>query len=185
MVGRRVLVRGLISAAIAIAIASSPSWGNQTTLRPEAAARQVYAQIPDLPRANTYTRSDTGMLDPENTLISRFIRYHQDVKKRFTDIRLDWQLTLADYLGAHEAIVVERYPGSNTLTANPMTTDIELIQALNRRQREQLVTVLVRIYNPDLSTSPAPTPSPSPIPNPRPSPRTPPLSQPGDANLLK
>lgn len=185
MTARRVVIGGLVGIAFAVAVGSLHSPAASQTPRPEAAAKTVYERIPDLPLANTYTRSDTGALDPDNTLIARFIRYHQDVKKRFTEIRLDWRLTLADYLGANDPIVTDRYPGANTLTANPMTRDIELIRSLNRRQRDALVTILVSIYNPEPTTPPTPaiTPSPSPIPeSPR---RGPALSRPGDANLLK
>jgi hypothetical protein len=180
---RRRLSRGGIGMAIALSLTLFSLNGLTQTLRPEAAARGVYERAVDLPLQNQYIRLDTGELDPENTLVSRFIRYHQDAKKRFTVLRLDWQLTLADYLGVNEAIVEERYPGNNTLTVNPMTADIQAIRSLNRRQREQLVTILVHIYNPEsVLTLP---PSPSPVPSPVSSPRTPALSKPGDADLLK
>ncbi|MEG3436031.1 hypothetical protein V0288_02770 [Pannus brasiliensis CCIBt3594] len=184
---RRVFTRGSIGLLVAISISALGSRVDSQTLRPEAAAKKVYEQVPNIPRENTYTRKETGAIDPENTLISRLIRYHQDVKKRFTTTRLDWQLTLADYLGANEVIVEERYPGQNTLTVNPMKSDVKAIQSLNRRQREAIVTALVILYNPVENTPPTPTPqpSPSPSPSPLPSPRTPSLSKPGDANLLK
>jgi hypothetical protein len=153
------------------------------TQRPETSAQQIYQKIPDLPQENNYTRRDTGAIDPNNTLISRLIRYHQDTKKRLSNIRFDWQLTLGDYLGVNEKIIEERYPGSSTLTVNPMGTDIKAINSLNRRQREQLVTVLVSIYNPRIAAVENPDPSPSPSPSP--SPRNPSLSKPGDADLLK
>lgn len=184
---RRVFTRGSIGLLVAVSIAALDSRVDSQSLRPEAAAKMVYERVPDLPRENTYTRKETGAIDPENTLISRLIRYHQDVKKRFTTTRLDWQLTLADYLGANEVIAEERYPGHNTLTVNPMKSDVRSIQALNRRQRDSIVTALVIIYNPVETTAPTatPRPSPSPSPSPLPSPRTPSLSKPGDADLLK
>jgi hypothetical protein len=160
------------------------SWqssGISQVQRPEAVAQQIYQEMPDLPKENNYTRQDTGAIDPNNTLISRFLRYHQDTKKRFTLIRFDWQLTLGDYLGVNEKISEENYPGRATLTVNPMATDIKAINSLNRRQREQLVTLLVKIYNPAILPQETPSPSPSPSP----SPRRPSLSQPGDADLLK
>jgi hypothetical protein len=169
--------------ALTISLGIWQSSGFSQTQRPETIAQQIYQEIPDLPKENNYTRRDTGAIDPNNTLISRFIRYHQDTKKRLSNIRFDWQLSLGDYLGVNEKIVEERYPGSLTLTANPMNTDIKAINSLNRRQREQLVTILVKIYNP--SIVPAETPDPSPSPSPSPSPRRPSLSQPGDADLLK
>ena len=160
------------------------SWqspGMSQIQRPETVAQQIYQAMPDLPKENNYTRRDTGAIDPNNTLISRFLRYHQDTKKRFTLIRFDWQLTLGDYLGVNEKISEENYPGQATLTVNPMAADIKAINSLNRRQRQQLVTLLVEIYNPAILPQETPTPNPSPSPSPpRPS-----LSKPGDADLLK
>jgi hypothetical protein len=153
------------------------STGMSQIQRPETVAQQIYQAMPDLPKENNYTRRDTGAIDPNNTLISRFLRYHQDTKKRFTLIRFDWQLTLGDYLGVNE----KNYPGQATLTVNPMAADIKAINSLNRRQRQQLVTLLVEIYNPAILPQETPTPSPSPSP----SPRRPSLSKPGDADLLK
>jgi hypothetical protein len=176
-------VRGWIGTTMAIALVASGSPGDSRTLRPEATAKEVYARVPGIPLENTYSRRDTGAIDPDNTLIARLIRYHQDVKKRLTTTRLDWRLTLADYLGANETIVEERYPGNNTLTVNPMKNDTRAIGTLDRRQRDRIVTTLAILYNPDNEVSPEPAPEPAPTPDP--SPRTPSLSRPGDADLLK
>jgi hypothetical protein len=157
------------------------STGMSQIQRPETVAQQIYQAMPDLPKENNYIRRETGVIDPNNTLISRFLRYHQDTKKRFTLIRFDWQLTLGDYLGVNEKINEENYPGQATLTVNPMAADIKAMNTLNRRQRQQLVTLLVEIYNPAILPQETPTPNPSPSPSPpRPS-----LSKPGDADLLK
>ncbi|WP_157867447.1 hypothetical protein [Gloeothece citriformis] len=164
-------------------------------LRPEFVAEQVYLRLSYLPKENQYVSQETGNPDRDNTLISRFIRYHQDIKKRPTRFRIDWQLSLADYLGANEEIREERYPGRSTLNTNPMEGDVKIISGLNRRQRKQLVDVLVSIYDIDLeqpSNSPNSPESPStptrPTPQTNPSPPTrpnkPPLSRPGDADLL-
>lgn len=160
------------------------SWqspGMSQIQRPETVAQQIYQAMPDLPKENNYIRRETGAIDPNNTLISRFLRYHQDTKKRFTLIRFDWQLTLGDYLGVNEKISEENYPGQATLTVNPMAADIKAMNSLNRRQRQQLVTLLVEIYNPAILPQETPNPSPSPSP----SPSRPSLSKPGDADLLK
>jgi hypothetical protein len=160
------------------------SWqssGMSQIQRPETVAQQIYQAMPDLPKENNYIRRETGAIDPNNTLISRFLRYHQDTKKRFTLIRFDWQLTLGDYLGVNEKIIEENYPGQATLTVNPMAADIKAMNSLNRRQRQQLVTLLVEIYNPAILPQETPNPSPSPSP----SPSRPSLSKPGDADLLK
>jgi hypothetical protein len=98
------------------------------TYRPEVAAASVYQQIPDFPKANQYRLKDRKEVDPNNTLVSRLIRYHQDVKKRPTPYRLDWQLTMGDYLGVNEQMLSERYPGAGLLTSSPMEADIQLIR---------------------------------------------------------
>ncbi|WP_013323231.1 hypothetical protein [Gloeothece verrucosa] len=174
--------------------------GQQTVvsqyLRPEFVADQIYTKLNYLPKENQYLNKETGKPVPENTLLNRFIRYHQDIVKRPTRFRLDWQLTLADYLGVNQEIKEERYPGRSTLTVNPMEADIKIIQSLNRRQREELVEVLVSIYDVDpekpstpeqspnspsnpTQTTPQATPTPTPT-----TPKKPSLSKPGDANLL-
>ncbi|HAC63572.1 MAG TPA: hypothetical protein DCF68_08525 [Cyanothece sp. UBA12306] len=159
---------------------------NSQTLRPENAAEMVYDQLTYLPKENQYRRQDTDQIDPKHTLISRLIRYHQDVKRRSPQVRLDWKVTLADYLGVNETIKDNRYPGNSTLQTNPMETDVAAIQQLNRRQRQELVDLLVSLYTPQPKKKPlqetltesAPEPS-----TPRP-PIGPGLSQPGDAQLL-
>ncbi len=118
------------------------------TLPPKKVAAKVYQAMPDLPQENKYIRQETGEIDPENTLVSRLVRYHQYLKARPTIFRLDWKLTLADYLGANEAILESRYPGNSTLTINPMKQDKKVINALTLEQRQQLVDLIVNIYNP-------------------------------------
>lgn len=155
-------------------------------------ATVLYERLPDLPKANTYTSKETGDVDPSSTLLSRFIRYHMTIKGRSPGFRLDWKLTLADYLGANETISASNYPGATTLTSNPMDEDVAAIRQLNRAQREQLVSTLVGLFNPATNTPPA-TPAPRPTDAPsRPTTRpgmgsTAPLPaepRPGDAQLL-
>ncbi|HIK36757.1 MAG: hypothetical protein NZ901_10015 [Geminocystis sp.] len=117
-------------------------------LTPETVAERVYQQMPELPRENHYIQKETGRTATENTLISRMVRYHQYVKSRPTGYRLDWKLTLADYLGKNEIMDEQRYPGSTTLTKNPLPGDKEAIRLLTRQQRGKLVELLVSIYNP-------------------------------------
>ena len=155
-------------------------------LRPESVAAQVYQRLPDLSQENQYINRETEEVDLDNTLVSRLVRYHQYVKSRLTRFRLDWKLTLADYLDANEPIRESRYPGNSTLQTNPMKSDIKAIRSLTRRQRNELVDVLVSIYNPgaenasESNSSPQTTPEPSaPTPRNRPS-----LPKPGDAQLL-
>ncbi|MGK7876634.1 MAG: hypothetical protein AB4426_26070 [Xenococcaceae cyanobacterium] len=156
------------------------------TLRPELVAAQVYQRFPDLPQENQYIKRETGEVAPDNTLVSRLIRYHQYVKNRPIRFRLDWKLTLADYLGVNEPLRESRYPGKSTLQTNPMESDRKAISSLNRRQRNELVDLLVSIYNPKVEDSSVPNPSPQTTPETSDSTPKPRLSlpQPGGAELL-
>ena len=160
---------------------------NAQTLRPEEAAAIVYERLPYLPKENQYIRQDTGEVDHVHTLISRFIRYHRDLKRRSPSVSLDWKITLADYLGVNESMKEDRYPGNSTLQSNPIGTDVEVIQGLNRRQRQELVDLLVSIYTPKQQKLKLPTiPTESTPELSRPTPTIGPgLSKPGDADLLK
>jgi hypothetical protein len=150
--------------------------------------QQVYQALPGFPLENQYVNKETGKVATNNTLANRLIRYHLYVKGRLPFFRLDWKLTLADYLGANEYLEEAIYPGYDVLQTNPATGDRAAIRGLNRRQREALINVLVKLFNPNYdnaptSASPAPsTPSVSPSPKPEARPR---LPQPGDAQLLK
>lgn len=160
--------------------------------RAESVAAMVYQRVPDLPKENQYIRQETGKVDPENTLVSRLVRYHQDVIKRPTRYRLDWKLTLGDYLGINEPIKSDRYPGYSTLKTNPFEGDRKAIGSLNRRQREALVDALASAYKevqqqaPAQNSNPEANPSPKPTPQSSPSkkPASPSLSKPGDSRLL-
>jgi len=155
----------------------------QFSIPPEA-GQQVYERLPNLPLENQYVSKETGEVDSNNTLVSRLIRYHIYSKSRPPYYRLDWKLTMADYLGAHEYLVESKYPSSNTLKENPMERDQAAIQKLTRAQRDALIDVLVSIFNPNRPTTPEPSPSASPQPQaPNPT-ATPSLPQPGDAHLL-
>lgn len=156
------------------------------TLLVEAVAQQVYEQFPDLPKANTYLSQSEGTVDEDNTLVSRFIRYHRDIKKRPTRYRFDWKLTFADYLGVNETMTPDRYPGFSTLQESPLESDRQFLQALNRQQRQDLVNFLAEIYRPQTAASPS-DPSTADQNSPKPAvvtPDQPTLSQPGDAQLL-
>lgn len=161
----------------------NPSLVVAQTLTPEKVAEEVYRQIPDLSLENHYTSVRNGHRSIENTLVSRLIRYHQYVKARSTNYRLDWKLTLADYLRKNEIIDEQRYPGNSTLTQNPLEFDRAIIEKLTMRQREELVNVLVSIYNPTTETEKETKPSTSPTPDKPPSTGII-LPQPGGADLL-
>jgi len=170
--------------SFAIAQTPPPS-SNTSSIRAEGAAAIVYEKLPYLPKENQYRRKETGEIDPEHTLMSRFIRYSQDLKKRTNRYRFDWKLTLADYLGVNETIEAETYPGSLTLATNPFETDVKAIQALNRRQRQELVDLLAFIYKPQMTEKPAKAKvTPTPQSTPKNESGKPSLGKPGDAQLL-
>jgi hypothetical protein len=158
-------------------------------LRVGDAWQQVYQLLPNFPRENEYINRATGKVAESNTLISRLIRYHVYVKARPVNYRLDWKLTLADYLGANERMPAATYPSADTLRTNPFQNDVAVIRSLNRTQRDALVQTLVNVFTArnDASEPNAPTPQP---PNVAPTapiaPQVTPQREPrpGDAQLL-
>lgn len=126
--------------------------------------QQVYQQLPDLPKENQYVSKITGKVATDNTLVSRLVRYHVYVKGRPPVYRLDWKLTLADYLVANEVMEDSQYPGSDTLRTNPIEGDRAAIKRFSRRQRAALVQTLVDIFNSNVPATEVPdieAPSPS------------------------
>jgi hypothetical protein len=150
---------------------------------------QVYEQLPNFPQENQYKSLQTNQPVLDDTLARRLIRYHVYVKGRPAQYRLDWKLTLADYLGVNELMDDEIYPSHERLKPNPMMGDRAAINQLSRQEREQLIDTLVGLFNPAAGnsrgeSSPQPgttNPAADPIPT-RPTP-TPPRS--GGAELLK
>lgn len=150
--------------------------------------KQVYQKLPNLPQENKYVSRETGKVNPDNTLVDRLIRYHLYVKGRTPNYRLDWKLTLADYLGANELIQENVYPGADVLRQNPLDGDRAAIARLNRKQRDALVQTLVSIFGSN-SSAPATTntktpPQPSTTPSSETQPNFP-QPKPGDAQLLQ
>lgn len=197
-------VSGILTLSIAILLilfSATPSLqffpAQAQRFDPNTVWQQVYDQLPELPLENQYVNRETREVVPENTLISRLIRYHIYVQGRPPIYRLDWKLTLADYLGINEFIEPLTYPSSDTLTSNPMEGDIAAIKSLNLAQREALVQTIVDIFNrayrnsaPTTNSEEMPTSPPASAPgstspgstdNPSPTLREP---QPGDAELL-
>ena len=123
----------------------------QPVMRTEDLWRQVYQLMPNLPLENQYVNKETREVSP-STLISRLIRYHITTRGRSPIYRLDWKLTLADYLGVNERMSSSIYPGADTLRINPLEGDIAAIQKLNRVQREALVQALVTTFAPAACT---------------------------------
>ncbi|MCP6760851.1 MAG: hypothetical protein NHB32_19385 [Fischerella sp. CENA71] len=109
--------------------------------------QQVYEQVPDLPKENQYVSRETGKVAQNNTLVSRLIQYHVYLKGRAPNYRLDWKLTLADYLNANEVMYDSSYPGHDTLRKNPFEGDRAAIRRLTRKQRNALVQALVNAYS--------------------------------------
>jgi hypothetical protein len=110
--------------------------------------QQVYQQLPDFPRENQYVSKESGRVAENNTLVSRLIQYHLYIKERAPIFRLDWKLTLADYLGANEVMYDSSYPGNDVLRLNPIEGDRTAIKKLNRNQRDALVQALVNAFSP-------------------------------------
>lgn len=183
----------LLTAALAcglIFVQTSPkeSFGQsraiaQGRIRPSQVWRVVYEKLPELPKENYYVNRETGEVNADNTLIGRLLRYHIFIKSRPPHYRLDWKLTLADYLDANEFINESIYPGNDLLRENPRDGDKAAIARLNKQQRDALVEVLASIYNPNYQRKPTPRRSPAPDRAPVPS-RPPVQPQPGDAQLL-
>ncbi len=137
---------------------SQPAFAQPEPVRrvsPSAISAQVYQQLPDFPLENQYISSETGRIASDNTLVSRFVRYHTYIQNRPTNFRFDWKLTLADYLGAFERISADRYADYG-LRENPLTNDIAAIEALSPAQRNTFVNTLYETF-----TTPAEATAPS------------------------
>lgn len=157
-------------------------------------SRVLYERLPFIPLENQYVDQE-GNEVPESTLLTRLMLYHGAVQQRQPYFRLDWKLTMADYLGANETMHADTYPNSRTLQENPMAGDVEAIRQLTREQRQELVDTIVLLLNPLASRpsssdatrvpvvapAPATTPSRPATDNVAPVPREP---RPGDAQLL-
>ncbi|WP_230967956.1 hypothetical protein [Nostoc sp. WHI] len=142
----------------------------------------VYQQLPDFPRENKYISKENGKVAENNTLVNRLITYHIYTKGRAPIYRLDWKLTLADYLGANEIMYDTSYPGNDTLRNNPLESDRDAIARLTRNQRNDLIQVLVNIFNPPSKNTLSPNPNTTPSPTTSTTPQPP---QRGGAELLK
>jgi hypothetical protein len=179
----------VLPGSIPVAVGQEPEADWRRQINPRIVWPRVYEQLPEFPQGNDYIDRETGEVDDKNTLVGRLISYHVFVKNRLPMFRLDWKLTLADYLGANEAIDPENYPGHLDLEENPLAGDRAILSQLNRQEREQLISVLVNIFNPNynklVEANSRSTPSREATSTPtRPS-GPPPLPKPGDADLLK
>lgn len=107
--------------------------------------QQVYARLPDLPLENQYVNREGEASD--STLVDRLVQYHLYTSGRSINSRLDWKLTIADYLGANEWMQPGLYPGADSLQQNPIEGDRAAIEQLNRAQRDALVDALVSLFS--------------------------------------
>ncbi|MDJ1185890.1 hypothetical protein [Roseofilum casamattae] len=135
----------LINPLIPINLISKPAIA-QSRLRPRDIWRLVYQQVPDIPLENHYISKLDGEPRPDNTLVLRIIRYHMFVKTRTPQYRLDWKLTLADYMGANELMYERVYPSGEVLVENPLEGDRQAVRNMTRSQRNALVDALVNAY---------------------------------------
>lgn len=107
--------------------------------------QQVYARLPDLPLENQYVNREGEA--SASTLVDRLVQYHIYTSGRSLNSRLDWKLTLADYLDANEWMQPGLYPGADSLRQNPIEGDRAAIKQLNRAQRDALVDALVSSFS--------------------------------------
>jgi hypothetical protein len=177
----------LLSSALVFLFA--PTTLAQLTSPPDV-AQFVYKRVPTLAIENQYIRSENNKQAVESTLISRLVQYHNSTKGRSPNYRLDWKITLADYLGLNEVIQPETYPGYAFLKKNPLESDRTVLQKLNASQRNALVQALVDAFTGSRATtaiksSTPPVPQAKPKPAPAYRPTLNPLPTPGSANSLK
>jgi hypothetical protein len=144
------LVAGAIAQSSRLpSVAQSAPTISRQRFRIEDVVAQVYAQVPSLPHENQYVSVATGKVDPDNTLVERLIRYHLYVRSRPPLLRLDWQLTLGDYLGINQIMNETTYPGYETLKTSPLEGDRNAIDRLSLSQRRALLAALVSAFNPE------------------------------------
>lgn len=160
----KMLVLAIATASVLVAAHTiSAQTGRETAIaqiiRPDGVGQKVYEQLPELPKENQYINKETGKVAEADTLVSRLVRYHLYSKGRPPFHRLDWKLTLADYLGLSGQLDDADYPGGKNLNKNPMDGDLSAIRKLDRAQRNALVQALVDAFAPQ-SRTPQPVPKP-------------------------
>ncbi|MEC4986285.1 MAG: hypothetical protein SAK42_19475, partial [Oscillatoria sp. PMC 1076.18] len=122
-------------------------------VEPARIATIIYERFPEIPSENQYLRLETGEVDTDNTFLSRLLSYHLYVKSRSPNFRLDWKLTIADYLEAHEYIYPNQYPGYNSLQTNPLAGDRAILENMTRKERDRLINNLVSVFNPNATNN--------------------------------
>ena len=137
-------------------ISHFPSAQAQDFSSPEQQALLVYQALPTLPKENQYKHRRRKKTVENNTLVSRMIRYHAYTKGRSPEYRLDWKITLADYLGLNDYMAEKTYPGAAFLKPNPFEADVATVRTFSAKQRNDLIQALVNVY--DVEAKPAPSP---------------------------
>ncbi|MEM6251521.1 MAG: hypothetical protein AAF821_01245 [Cyanobacteria bacterium P01_D01_bin.156] len=99
------------------------------SVNPVALANQLYIQYPDIPK----------VAHVNTTLLSRFIDYHLDGNARPGQYHLDWELSLADYLGA-------TYGHHGHASDSITVADKHAMKTLSLDQRHQLVSSLEQLF---------------------------------------
>jgi hypothetical protein len=146
-----VLVAVLCSAEVPTPLSNLSLFGSQPAVAQQRVVigdiwQKIYTLLPDFPKENTYKSKDGGKVATDNTLVGRIIRYHIYAKGRAPNFRLDWKLTLADYLDANEIMYDYSYPGRDNLTTNPFDGDKAAVKKLTRSQRAALVDALTNVF---------------------------------------
>jgi hypothetical protein len=175
----------ILSSGPGLLLPSQPTLA-QAGISPQKIADQVYQRLPGFPLENQYFRQSNNQVATDSTLVERMIQYHTSVKGRSPLFRLDWKITLADYLGLNEYLQADSYPGKNFLKSNPMVGDRSTVQKLTRQQRADLIQAIVIAYTGENSqvAAPSPTLTPTPISTPALKPTLQPLPSNGGAQLL-
>ncbi|MFM7447773.1 MAG: hypothetical protein ACKO24_04150 [Leptolyngbyaceae cyanobacterium] len=155
-------ILGVVTGIIFLIAPLPDSPASAQRVRSDEVWRVVYEKLPDFPKENQYVSLETGKVNPDNTLVSRLIRYHIYTKGRPPVFRLDWKLTLAEYLEVAGAMDTADYPGVNQVRGNPAPGDIAAIKKLNRVQRDALVQALVDGFTANTARVSMPTPLSSP-----------------------
>jgi hypothetical protein len=158
---------------------------------PKEVAQFVYGRLSNLPLENQYVRLENNKQAADSTLVSRFVQYHTSIKGRSPLYRLDWKMTLADYLGVNDYLQPETYPGHAFLKGSAMEKDAAIIQKLNRNQRNALIQAIVDGFTGNATastTTSEPETDPSPQPKAANEPYRPtlqPLASPEGSSVLK
>lgn len=133
--------------AMSLALFGTDSMTLAQSSRIQQAMDVIYAELPEFPLENIYV-SGKGP-QPQNTLVRRILAYHIHTQGRSRLSRLDWKLTLADYLDLNEPMFAGVYPSANVLTVNPHSRDRQVVQALSRQERDALLAAIYKAFDVD------------------------------------